>query len=266
MLKRFASGLSLAVVAASLTSFAQAADWADLKIKVIYDAKEAPELVKLQQNKDPLCPAEVPSHHLVVNPDNMGIKSLIVYADSRKSKFAKDEINTEANKPSAEPVVLDNVECVFEPHVLLARPGDTVSVKNSDKTGHNANFTFLNNPSQNFLIPAGGSKDMKLELAERLPMKVECNVHPWMNAIVVCLDHPYSAASDENGEMTIAKLPVGKEVTFKLWHENMDKSFESAEINGEIVELKRGTFVFTVPEDGAELVVKLAPEGFKPFE
>ena len=38
-----------------------------------------------------------------------------------------------------EPVVLDQVGCTYEPHILLMRAGQTLVIKNTDKVRHNVN-------------------------------------------------------------------------------------------------------------------------------
>ena len=51
-----------------------------------------------------------------------------------------------------------------------------------------------------------------------MPVKVACNIHPWMNAWLVVKDHPYMAVSDDNGKLEIKNLPAG-EWSFQIWQE-----------------------------------------------
>ncbi len=51
-------------------------------------------------------------------------------------------------------------------------------------------------------------------------MKVGCNIHPWMGALVVARKDPYAAVTDKDGKFTIKDLPAGKELEFRLWQES----------------------------------------------
>src|SRR5205823_385950 len=59
-------------------------------------------------------------------------------------------------------------------------------------------------------VPAGGQVEIKDLVAERLPMLIECGIHPWMNGKVGIFAHPYFAVTDENGNFEIKNAPAGK--------------------------------------------------------
>ena len=49
-------------------------------------------------------------------------------------------------------------------------------------------------------------------------MKVQCDIHKWMEGWVVIADHPYYALTDTNGTFTISNVPPGT-YTLEVWHE-----------------------------------------------
>jgi len=51
-----------------------------------------------------------------------------------------------------------------------------------------------------------------------VPLK--CNVHPWMNAYVSVVAHPFFSVTDENGTFLISGLPDG-DYTIEAWHEKL---------------------------------------------
>jgi hypothetical protein len=59
-----------------------------------------------------------------------------------------------------------------------------------------------------------------MKQAERLPVQIGCDIHPWMRAWVVVVDHPYVAVTAEDGTFSIKDLPVG-EHQFRIWHERV---------------------------------------------
>lgn len=186
----------------------------DLKVRFQYGGK-APAVSGLVINKDvEFCGKDtVLNERLLVNPDNQGVKNVILYVYTGRGGSKLDPV-----APVNQTHELANNKCRFEPHVVIAQKGDTLKVTNPDAVGHNANLVFINNVQQNFTVAPGQEKLVELTEAEPAPMPVECNIHPWMKAWVVVFDHPYVAASDENGELLIKGIPVGKQ-TFRVNHE-----------------------------------------------
>ncbi len=232
---------------------------ATLKAKFIYDGA-APAPKKVDSSKDPFCaPLDITSSAMIIGKDGE-IHNLAMYWDLRANR--KTEIPESALKPSEARHKLDNRGCVFVPHMIHARPGHVIEVINSDQTGHNANFGFLANKAANNMIPAGGSKDVEIKLAEPAPIPVECNVHPWMKTYVIITDHPYVGITNDKGELTIEGLPVG-EVVFKIWHENSDGSFGEIDLNGKATKLRRGQLEVDLKAGMNDLgTIKIAPDQF----
>jgi hypothetical protein len=90
-------------------------------------------------------------------------------------------------------------------------------VKTSDPVNHNVNFQ-LQNFTQNPVMPPGDTKNYTLDSAERGPKPVACNIHPWMQAYWLVLDHPYFAVTDENGNYEIKNAPAGTQKVV-VWQE-----------------------------------------------
>ena len=167
-------------------------------------------------------------------------------------------------KKAKESAVLDNVKCVFEPHVFSAVAGGQITVKNSDQTGHNASFSFFANDAANQIIPQGGQVQFDVKKAERAPVPVMCNIHPWMVSYVVVSETPYVGVSDEKGELLIQGLPEGKEITLKVWHESQDGAIAKVNLDGKDIEWKKGAIELTLKPGLNDLgVCKLTPKHFK---
>jgi hypothetical protein len=63
-------------------------------------------------------------------------------------------------------------------------------------------------------VPALTKKFDKPEM----PVKIKCEVHPWMSAYVGVFDHPFFAVTADDGNFEIKDLPPG-EYTVVAWHE-----------------------------------------------
>ena len=236
---------------------AQAKKWGTLKAKFVVEGK-VPDATKVNAAADPICAAlPIMTENLIVGKDG-AVKNVALFMD-KKSK-TKD-IHPSLQKPSEKPIVLDNKNCVFVPHVLFVRPGETVQVTNSDSTGHNANFNFFNNQATNFLVPAGGSKDLKVMTDEPAPIPVECNVHPWMKAHLIVQEHPAIGISGKDGVLEIANLPVGP-VTLRAWHEV--GKLDEVTMGGKKVKWSRGRMDIDIKEGMNDLgTITIAADKFK---
>lgn len=232
---------------------------ATLRAKFVYDGK-APAPKKIDSSKDPFCaPIEINTDAMLVSQDG-GLRNLVLMFDAKRSKA---KVPTEFAKAPEAVVTLDNKNCMFEPHIVFARVGQTIEVLNSDQTGHNANFGFFNNPAVNFLIPIGGKKDIKLVAEEATLMPVECNIHPWMKGYVIVQEHPYVGITDEEGNLEIANLPVG-EVTFLVRHENAAGSIDEGTVAGKKQKWSRGRMEIELKPGVNDLgTITLAADKFK---
>jgi len=95
----------------------------------------------------------------------------------------------------------------FTPHVLAVEIGTTVDFPNYDPIFHNA---FSNYDGQIFdvgLYPPGSSRAVAFR-REGI-VRIFCNIHPTMSAVIVVLKGPYFTASSKNGEFTIPNVPTG---------------------------------------------------------
>ena len=121
----------------------------------------------------------------------------------------------------AQPVVMDQVGCVYRPHVLGVMAGQTIQLVSSDETLHNVNAVCSSNKRFNLAFPVKGMKqERKFTATEMVHLK--CDVHPWMSAYVGVVDNPFFAVSGEDGSFTIPGVPPGDYVV-EVWHETFGK-------------------------------------------
>ncbi len=242
------------------TSIAYSQQTATLKAKFVYEGTP-PKREKVQNlNRDPFCAnLDIVADNMLVG-ENGEIQNMAVVLYERGTKV---DIPAEMLKVPPKVIQLDNNGCMFEPHVLFVRPGQTINVTNSDQTGHNANFGFFNNPGVNPLIPVGGEKAIDIKEDEPGAVEVTCNIHPWMKAYLFIQKHPYCGISDETGEVTIENLPVGK-VTFRVWHENAERSIDEGTVNGKKESWRRGQMEVDLKPGVNDLgTIKIAADKFK---
>jgi len=216
MRRTLTNSLALIVIVSLMANVSEtsAAEWGSLKGRFIVDGK-SPDLPPLKvDDKDPFCQKAKPANKAIVSGKDGALANVIVYLRlPRGKKIAAVHPNYEVQLK--EPAVLDNVNCSFEPHIILVRVGQPMVIRNSDPTGHNTKIDVF---AFNQIIPAKEQTEIKATRESPLPSQVQCNIHPFMQAWLLAQSHPYMAASGEDGSFEIKNIPVGKH-EFQFWHE-----------------------------------------------
>ena len=116
--------------------------------------------------------------------------------------------------------VLEQVGCMYTPHVQGMRTGQSIAIKTSDPTAHNVHgFGKVNRSFNRSQPPGAGDIVIKMRRDEsHPPMKIKCDIHPWMNAFVGVVPHPYFAVTGADGSFELPNLPPGT-YTIEAWHE-----------------------------------------------
>ena len=229
-------------------SFAQNNQWGTIKGQITWGAKAIPpaavqKLDPANANTPPCLAANKgqapPDETWIVNPKNLGIKNTFVWLVPTDKKPIAIHPNLQAIP--AKPIEIDQPACHFIPHALALREGQVLLVKNSANFPHN--FKYSGSPdkannSGNTLIPPAGAFTLKLD-ADRLPIKTECSIHPWMNGWVRVFTHPYFAVTDDDGNFEIKDAPAG-DFRLMIWHGSAGWAGGAKGKNGTPVNIKAG--------------------------
>ena len=187
-----------------------------LKGHVKYDGKP-PKKKRLKMDADPVCGSSHSGPVYSVNfkmADNGSMAEALVYLK---------DVSHSGGAP-ADPVVIDQIGCIYEPHVLGMVAGQELLIKNSDATLHNIHSMPKVNKEFNFAMPkVVKERKSTFATAEPDPFYIKCDVHPWMKAWILVSDHPYFAVTDTNGNFSIDGIPGG---TYEVvcWQEKFKKS------------------------------------------
>ena len=172
----------------------------------------APAAEKVSMAADPVCQQQhteaALSEAVVVNA-NGTLKNVFVYVK---------EGATGSYPPPSTPATLDQHGCWYTPHVLGVQVGQPLDILNSDATLHNVNAKPTANQPFNIAQPVKGMKTSKKFTKPEIMVSTKCNVHPWMQAYIGVVDHPFFAVSGADGSFEITGLPAGT-YTLAAWHE-----------------------------------------------
>jgi plastocyanin len=172
-------------------------------------AGEPPAPEKIDVTKDAnICGADPKVSPTLVVGANKGIKDVVASLPSIQKGKA-------LGKPE-KPPVLDQKNCEYHPYAQIIPVNTTVEITNSDDVLHNIKTRGGTKTSFNIAQPKFKRK-LTVEFKNPEIVQVECNVHGWMNAIIVVEDNPYDALTDANGSFKITDVPPGK-YTVKVWH------------------------------------------------
>lgn len=166
----------------------------------------------LRINSDPKCAAlhdgQMPADDIVADPEG-NVRWAFVYVSKG---------NTASKPGPLPPVLLDQVGCRFDPHVLGVQVNQPVNIYNNDPLLHNVHSLPFENKEFNFGLPGAGQFETKRFSTKEVMVRVRCEVHPWMSAWIGVLDHPYFSVTSGSGGYGIVNLPPGR---FKVtvWHE-----------------------------------------------
>ena len=108
---------------------------------------------------------------------------------------------------------------MFYPHVLPVLVGTTVEWPNNDDILHNV-FSFSEACQFDLGLYKSPSKGESVRFEKPGRVDVFCSIHTRMSCIVLVLENPYFAATNDKGVYFIPNVPAG---TYKLkaWHERL---------------------------------------------
>ncbi|NLE36528.1 MAG: hypothetical protein GX621_00725 [Pirellulaceae bacterium] len=242
------------VLASGATEAASTSNWGDLTGRFVYDGSPPPRK-KLIVDKDVECCGkfDIRDESLMVDADG-GLANVYIYLRGRKV-----EVCPELTASVEDDVLLDNRDCIFMPHCMkIWTAKQELKIVNSDPVAQNVAFSPLGDKPANIVLPAPPDKaataKWRFSRAQRRPLPVVCNYHPWEIAYILPLDHPYCDVSRKDGAFRIAKLPPGR-YEFQVWHERPGYL--------ETPDWKGGRFTVTIRPGVTDLgTIRLAPSLF----
>lgn len=133
-----------------------------------------------------------------------------------------------ALKPTRAVVTMQGKE--FRPRVVAIPVGSTVQFPNDDPILHNA-------------FSVSGENRFDLDLYRRPKtgawtfrhpgiVRVYCNIHPQMAAVVVVRDNPYFAQASPDGSFSIEEVPAGR-YALKAWHPRAGEAGQALSVPAE---------------------------------
>ena len=139
-------------------------------------------------------------------------EALVLGDDQRMANVFVEIISGLPDKEYAapeEPVVLTQKGCLYTPHVFGIQIGQPLNILNPDGILHNVHsFSKVNSPF-NLAMPKFKKEITKTFEKTEAMFAFKCDIHPWMGAYCVVVDHPFYAVTGKEGSFTFPGLDAG---------------------------------------------------------
>ena len=204
---------------------------------VKYDG-EVPKFKEIKMDADPICSTH---HTSPVYPQN-----LVMGDGNTMGNVFVQVINApkKAYTAPADPIVLDQKGCMYDPHDVGVMVGQTLKILNPDGTLHNVHAMSKENAEFNLAMPKFRTETTKVFDKPEFMFAMKCDVHPWMAAWVSVMPHPFFNVTKTDGKFEIKDIPAGT-YEVEAWHEKLGTQKQSVTVaEGESKEIN---FTFAKP-------------------
>jgi len=175
-----------------------------------------PKLAAVKVAKDAsVCGVEQANEAVAAGPDG-GLRNVVVSLHAVKPPAP-------ATPPAPGKATVDQVGCMYKPHVQAVTVGSELTLVNSDRVLHNVHANLAGVTVFNMAMPIKGQR-LPTRLTRPGPVRLQCDAgHTWMNAWIYVLAEPASmfAVTDDRGHFSLPAVPPG-EYTIEYWHEPTD--------------------------------------------
>jgi len=135
--------------------------------------------------------------------------------------IALTSVDNTAMPAAAKHAVMLQKDKTFSPHVLAIQAGSLVEFPNADPIFHNAFSSYNGQVFDIGLYPPGTTRSVKFSRPG--VVRVFCNIHASMSALIVVVASPYYATTKQDGSFSIADIPAGQ-YNLNVFHERASET------------------------------------------
>ncbi|HUF66538.1 MAG TPA: carboxypeptidase regulatory-like domain-containing protein [Gemmatimonadaceae bacterium] len=176
----------------------------------VHFAGEAPEDTTIAITRDERVCGNTLRTVTVQTSDNRVAGAVVWLADVRRGRPL----------PLSKRFELVQNRCTFGPFVQVAVAGGALNVRSDDAVSTRTVVVDTRTLDTLAVLPfnsPGALVPLDAQLRRPAMLEIRSTTHPWMEAWVAVLDHPYFATTDRDGSFTIEGIPAGT-YQVKAWH------------------------------------------------
>ncbi len=170
---------------------------------------KAPEMPELNRGADAFCAKDKMKDEEVVVGSKGELKNVVVRIMGGPAMAGPDTA-----------VELTQDRCMYKPRVAGLVAGQTLKIKNADKTLHNVHTYKGTSTIFNVAQIADGAPLEKKFNESGVLIKFKCDVHQWMAGWVWVQNNPLFAVTGDDGKFEIKGIPDGT-YDVEAWHERL---------------------------------------------
>lgn len=214
----------LLVAAASFPAFGQDEKLTERSVRgrVVWSGPlpKLPPILKRNQparDRSAFAAGDIPDPALQVSDKSGGVANVFIFLPKAPPGYSKGENRRDKE---LEPARFGLTRNLFQPRGLVLQTNEPLEIYNELAVPTNVHAKPLRGEPFNILISARQERGrfVSYSAAEPYPLSVTSDIHPFLKAWHLPLDHPFGAASDREGRFAFRGLPAG-EHTFRVWHE-----------------------------------------------
>jgi hypothetical protein len=183
-----------------------------------------PKPAAVDMSSDPYCRHAAPHARAQdLRVSDGGVEDVFVYLKAPPARVYPQPLGA---------VRLTLSACAATPRVVAVRVGQRLLLSSADETFHALRIQGAEREVGRRLPKAGASFEHRFTQPQVMA-RLRCDVHPWMQAYVAAVAHPYFAVSGPGGAVRVptADLPDGR-YEVGLWHETLGEKHVIVEVRG----------------------------------
>lgn len=150
----------------------------------------------------------------VVDQDKKPVEDAVAFVYDHPGRFT----------PPSEPIVMDQIDQEFVPHLIAILAGSKVRFPNKDDIQHHL-YSFSETKTFEIQLYKGEPAD-PVRFEKPGVVKLGCNIHDWMSGVILVLPNPYFVKTGKDGKASLA-LPGEAGLKIALFHERLKGSVDS---------------------------------------
>lgn len=146
-----------------------------------------------------------------VDRQTRGIRWVVAHLRPVTQKADPPNRAEKESRLAGERATVDQQDYEFVPRVIAVRQGAVVTFTNSDPANHNVrSSSAVREDEFNIFTGIGGRYEHRFRAQQQdRPVRLGCDIHPWMQGWIYVFDHPHFAVTDRQGMFRIQGIPAG---------------------------------------------------------